>query len=196
MIVSCNRSKKQTISVQVNPDSIPTIYSEDVTSLISDSGVTRYRVKAARWEIYSNAAEPYSFFPEGIYMERFDSIFEVDFSIKADTAYYFENKELWQAIGNVFVVNLAGDTFETSELFFDLKADPNSTGAIYTDKFFKLNQQGTVSTGFGMKSNISLTYIVTYAAKAEMLYEEGQEPDTLTPQTLHPSPSTLSEEAE
>ena len=68
----------------------------DVSSLISDSGITRYRLKAKEWQIYGKAAEPHWYFPEGIYVEKFDTLFQTEASIKADTAYYYDKKGLWE----------------------------------------------------------------------------------------------------
>ena len=36
---------------------------------------------------------PYWAFEKGVYLEKFDSLFHIDASIKADTAYYYEKKE-------------------------------------------------------------------------------------------------------
>ena len=60
-----------------------------VTTLISDSGVTRYRVNTEEWLIFDKKKPSYWAFEKGIYLEQFDSLFHIDASIKADTAYYY-----------------------------------------------------------------------------------------------------------
>ena len=50
-------------------------------------------------------------------MEKFDTLFNIEASLKADTAYNYEKKGLWKLIGNVRVENLEGKKFETSLLF-------------------------------------------------------------------------------
>ena len=47
---------------------MPALEGMDVTTLISDSGVTRYRIKAKRWLVFDKADTPYWEFPEGIYL--------------------------------------------------------------------------------------------------------------------------------
>jgi len=120
-MISC--SKESVISTVSLEDALvlPSIHGENIYSLISDSGITRYALKAKVWDMYSNDVEPYWFFPEGIYLEKFDSLFHVEGYIQADTAYFFEKKELWQLIGNVHCQNLLGDKFDTSELFWNQK---------------------------------------------------------------------------
>ena len=128
--------------------------TEDVLSLISDSGITRYRVISKLQEIYIDSVpEPYWYFPEKILVERFDSVFNIESSITADTAYYFyEKQKLWKGIGNIKAINLSGDKFETSELFWSER-----DGSVYTDKFIRIERQGQLHMGHGFRSNQSLT---------------------------------------
>lgn len=58
-----------------DPHKVPSLSSFDVTTLISDSGITRYRIKAKEWLMFENAKEPYWLFPQGIYVEKFDENF-------------------------------------------------------------------------------------------------------------------------
>ena len=69
-------------------DSLPVMDTRGVTTLISDSGVTRYRVNTEEWLIFDKKKPSYWAFEKGIYLEQFDSLFHVDASIKADTANY------------------------------------------------------------------------------------------------------------
>ena len=89
---SCSKEHKEVVDVEFDPDKTYTMKATDVSSLISDSGITRYRLKAKEWQIYGKAAEPHWYFPEGIYVEKFDTLFQTEASIKADTAYYYDKK--------------------------------------------------------------------------------------------------------
>ena len=170
------------------------VHSEDVSSLISDSGIVRYRLEAKAWDIFSNIEEPYWYFPEKIYVERFDTLSNVDGSIQADTAYYFNKKELWQLIGNVFVKNLEGNTFETSELFWDQKAEPDMLGAIYTDEFVRINLGDKIVTGIGMRANQSLTRYRFYHSQIEADYQEESQETDKPETTLEPEPEITTNE--
>ena len=51
------------------------MYAENVTTLISDSGITRYRITTPAWYIYDHSSEPYWAFPKGVHLQRFDESF-------------------------------------------------------------------------------------------------------------------------
>jgi len=171
--------------VSVNAQAIPMIHTENVSTLISSLGVTRCRIEAKVVDIYSNEGEPYWYFPERIYVERFDSLFQVEGSIVADTAYYFERKELWQAIGNVVAKNMEGRIFETSELFWDQKAPANAVNAFYTDQLVKITEpDGSITYGRnGFKADQSLNIIRLFSMKGEFNIVEGSA-DSLRQNTI------------
>ena len=92
-----------------------------VTTLISDSGVTRYRVNTEEWLVFDRKKPSYWAFEKGVYLEQFDSIFHIEASIKADTAYYYDKERLWKLIGNVDIQNRKGERFNTELLFTGMK---------------------------------------------------------------------------
>lgn len=149
--------------------------TENASVLISDSGITRYKIDAGLWLTFYNAEEPYSYFPEGFHLERFDSLHNVELILKADTVYYYDKKGLWRAVNNVFIQNLDGNTVETSELYYNEKANPNSTDAIYTDKFVRINQETRIHTGYGMRANAALSDLRIYSSGHEIEIEESTE---------------------
>jgi hypothetical protein len=174
-MTSCDKKNSKFQIVPVDAQTIPVSRTEDVLSLISDSGITRYRLKAKVWEVYTNP-EDYWYFPKKIYVEQFDSLLQVKGSIEADTAYYFSRKELWQLIGNVIVKNPEGTTFETSELFWNQKAPSDSREAIYTHKLAKVTQaNGDYQYGReGFKSDVYLNFPQLYSVGGEMSVNEMQ----------------------
>jgi len=161
--------------VAVDAKTIPMVHTLNALSLISDSGIVRYRLEAKIWDIYSNAGDSYWYFPEKIHVERFDSLFHIEGSIIADTAYYFEKKELWRAIGNVVVKNIEGTTFETSELFWNQKAPPNDGNAFYTFQKVKITSpDGSFLIGDnGFRSNQALNPPFLFAGKGELNVNES-----------------------
>ena len=168
--------------IPVDVQAIPMVHTEDASSLVSDSGFTRYRMKAKVWDMYlTDSTKRYSYwhFPKGIYVEQFDSLFHVTGSIAADTAYYFEKNGLWQAIGNVVAKNIDGTTFETPELFWDSKAPANSTNVFYTHQKVKItSSDGSFQYGNnGFRANQSLNPYFLFSVKAEINVEES--PDSL-----------------
>lgn len=138
-----------------------------VNTLISDSGITRYRIEAAEWIVFGKAKEPYWYFPEGIYVEKFDTLFHSEASIKADTAYYFDKKGLWHLIGNVEVESLQGEQFDTSELFWDQKKEK-----VYSDKYIRIQQKEQIITGVGFESNQNMTRYKIFNSQGEFPVED------------------------
>ncbi|MEI7675832.1 MAG: LPS export ABC transporter periplasmic protein LptC [Bacteroidales bacterium] len=152
LLPSCNEEKTDTIKSFKNIKQIPTLRTTNVSTLISDSGITRYRLVAAEWSVFDKVSEPYWYFPKGIYVEKFDSVFRIEASIKADTAYFYEGKKLWVLKKNVKILNLQGEKFETQQLYWDQYLQK-----MYSDTFIKIEQPSRIITGLGFESNESMT---------------------------------------
>ncbi len=150
--VSCGGDKKEIVAVAFDPETSYTLKTTDVSTLISDSGITRYRIKAKEWLVFDKAAEPFWYFPEGFYFEKFDTLFNTEASVIADTVYNFHKKGLWKLIGNVKIESLEGKKFETSLLYWDQKEEK-----IYSDKFIRIEEEDKVITGYGFESNQNMT---------------------------------------
>lgn len=151
-MASCGKENKEVVEVAFDPENTYTMKATDVSSLISDSGITRYRMKAKVWLMFGKAKEPYSYFPEGVYVEKFDSLFNIEASIKADTAYNWDKKGLYKLIGNVNILSQEGKKLNTSILFIDQKEDK-----IHTDEYFELEEGDKIITGIGFESNMNIT---------------------------------------
>ena len=150
---SCTSTKKEVVAVVFNPDSSYIMRTTDVNTLISDSGITRYKLNAKEWLMFSKAKDPFWYFPEGIYIEKFDSLFNAEASVKADTAYYWEKKKLWKLIGNVKILSLENERFETSEMFWDQGKE-----RIYSSKRVRIEKKDQIIIGKdGFESNQDMT---------------------------------------
>ena len=86
LLSSCGGKQKAMGEAITERDSLPVMTTLGVTTLISDSGITRYKIITEEWEIYDKKNPPYWAFEKGVYLEKFDSLFHIDASIKADTA--------------------------------------------------------------------------------------------------------------
>ena len=151
-MLACSGEPNEVVEVTFDPETTYTMKTTGVVSLISDSGVTRYRANAKEWLVYGKAKEPYWYFPEGIYVEKFDSLFHTEASIVADTAYYYDKQGLFRFVGQVEVKSLQGERFETEELFWNQKEDK-----VYSDRFIRIEQEDKIITGVGFESNQNMT---------------------------------------
>ena len=152
VLSSCNKTVKLTTDAVEDRAAVPTLDARDVVSLISDSGVVRYRLKAAVWQVYDVAEPPYWVFPEGIYLEKFNLKREADAFLEADYAYYDKNAELWHLVGNVKALNLEGERFETPELWWSQKEE-----RVYSDTTMSVYKQKMTIHGIGFESNQEMT---------------------------------------
>ena len=152
---SCGGKKKITGDAITERDSMAVMQTSGVTTLISDSGVTRYRVNTEEWTVYDRKKPSYWAFEKGVYLEQFDSIFNIEASIKADTAYYYDKQQLWKLIGNVDIQNRKGERFKTELLFWN-----QATKKVYSDKFIRIEQPDRIITGHGFDSNQDMTVYV------------------------------------
>ena len=151
---SCKKDIKDTVEYVFNPETSSTLKKTNVEMFISDSGVTRNKATANTWLIFDKASNPYWFFPDGIYIEQFDSVFNKEVCIKADTAYNYVRRELWELKGNVDMLNLKEDIhIETSQIFFDQQKE-----IFYSDVFIRITKGESVNTGTGFHSNKDLSY--------------------------------------
>src|SRR5574344_753098 len=93
--VACSGNKPKLVDdVVVDRTQVPRLKVDSVTTLVSDSGVTRYRITAPKWYVYDRAAEPYWDFPEGLHFDRFDPFYNVDAQIDCKRARFYEDKKL------------------------------------------------------------------------------------------------------
>lgn len=149
---SCDGKKKVMGNAITERDSLPIMNTLGVTTLISDSGVTRYRIKTEEWQMFDRKVPSYWSFEKGIYLEQFDSIFSIEASIKADTAYFYDKERLWQLIGNVDIKNRKGERFNTELLYWN-----QATQKVYTDKFIRIQQPDRIIQSYGFDSNEQMT---------------------------------------
>ena len=129
-------------------NAMPVLTTDTVTSLISDSGVTRYRIETVEWLIFDKTEPPYQEFPKGIYLEQFDEDLSVQASLKADYAYYDETEQQWVLRGKVHALNRKGEQFDTPELIWNQKEH-----RVWSDSTIHITRETSIITGVGFESN-------------------------------------------
>ena len=127
---------------------MPVLDGTSVTTLISDSGITRYRIVTDKWLVYDKAKPPYWEFPQGVYLERFDEQLNVNAMLRSDYAHYDEPAQIWHLTGNVHAQNLEGEQFDTPELYWN-----QQTEKVYSDSVIVITRETSIITGIGFESN-------------------------------------------
>ncbi len=150
--ISCAKEEVEKIGAVKDRKASPGLAAKKITTVISDSGITRYRIFSDQWDIYDRAVEPYWDFPKGLHFERFDENLVIDANFHSNYARYYDYKKLWEFKKNVKAVNIKGEMFETDLLYWDQQQE-----RIYTDKFIRVTQATRVITAVGFESDQSLT---------------------------------------
>lgn len=171
--ISCKEEVKSTVDLHYDADKVPSLNTDSVTMLISDSGLIRYKVIAKTWEIFDRSKDPHWFFPDGLYVEQFDTIFSIVATVKADTAWNFTSKKLWQLRGHVVIRNKLGETFSSEELFWDQRQQK-----VYSKKYVEVFRPDkmTLHGMGGFEANQQMTEYRFWNVKdSPITYNEDQE---------------------
>ena len=143
VLLGCNEAKEHTAPAIYDRDSVSMMTSYGVNTLISDSGVIKYRIVTERWDVNTVKNPSRWTFEKGVFFEQFDEKFHVEAYIQADTPWYYDQKKLWHLRGRVRIRNINGLIYESEELFWD-----GITHEIYSYAFSKVttperNMEGT-----------------------------------------------------
>ncbi len=131
-----------------NTEEPPVLKADGFEMLVSDSSVIRFKLQTPELARHVNTKEPYTEFPKGVKLDKYDANMNVTSHITAQYAKLFEADDRWEAKNNVIAVNQKGDTLKTEYLVWD-----NKKGRIYSDQFVKIIQKDQVFTGIGFESN-------------------------------------------
>lgn len=142
-LISCSEAQEHIAPPVYDRDSASVMTSYGINTLISDSGVIKYRIVTERWDINTVKNPSRWTFEKGIFFEQFDERFHVEAYIQADSAWYFDQQKLWHLRGRVRIRNNNGMLYESEELFWD-----GTRHEFYSNVFSKVttperNMEGT-----------------------------------------------------
>jgi LPS export ABC transporter protein LptC len=151
-MLACGNEVDLTAAAVDEKDSLPQMHARGINTLISDSGVMRYRLVAEEWDIFNHPEQPSSWrFCKGMLMERFDTAFHIDMYVQADTAYLHEQR-LWELRGRVVIRNIEGTLFRTEELFWDMNEHQ-----MWSTKYMRIKTTDQELEGTDFRSNEQMT---------------------------------------
>lgn len=151
LIFACSEEQEHaTANIDVN-DSTAFMRSRGISTLISDSGVLRYKLVAEEWDIYTHTNPPTWKFMKGLLMERFDEQFHIDLHVEADTAYLHEQR-LWELRGRVVIHNVEGTLFRTEELYWDMNEHK-----MWSTQYMRIKTTDQELEGTDFRSNEQMT---------------------------------------
>lgn len=118
-LTACEDVKEHTAAPIYDRDSASMMVSYGVNTLISDSGVIKYRIVTERWDVNTVRHPSRWTFEKGVFFEQFDEKMHVEAYIQADTAWYFDQQKLWKLRGRVRIRNTNGLVYQSEELYWD-----------------------------------------------------------------------------
>lgn len=168
VLSACRSSLKTDESHETLRDSTIVMKSYDVITLISDSGITRYRAETPEWLVYDKLERPCWIFPQGLHLEQFNTSMQVHSVVDSKYAVYYVNEDMWVLSDSVKATNVDNEYFESDKLIVEQRKD-----LIYTDEFVKVTQKDRVITGVGMRANQRLTRYVIEKTQGIIPLDEG-----------------------
>ena len=120
LLFSCE-AKKATPSHSTNLENLMTEYSENLSIVTSENGKTSYHFTTPLMEGYALAREPYKEFRKGVKIVTYegDTTSVESATLTANYAIFYEGRKLWEAKGDVVIVQREGRRLYTSQLFWN-----------------------------------------------------------------------------
>ena len=172
-LCACSEQKEHTAPA-INPqDSVSVMISYGINTLVSDSGIMKYRIVAEKWEVNEIKNPPRWYFPRGLFMEQFDEKFHVETYIQADTAYNYTQQKLWHLIGNVRVKTVDGLRFWSEELWWD-----QNRHELYSNLYSHVITPEREIEGAYFTSDEHMRHYKVTNTKGNFIREEEKGPDT------------------
>lgn len=129
----------------------PIIELGHAVTFYSDSARVKMRMEAPKqFEFGSGDRE----FPEGLFLEFFDSDGNSTSTLRADYCYYTKKEDLYKATGNVIVQDVeTSDRLDTEELYWSQKKEE-----VFTEKNVRIEKDGELHLGTGLEAKQDFSY--------------------------------------
>ena len=181
MLWSCEEAKEHIAPPIYDRDSVSVMTSYGVNTLISDSGVIKYKIVTERWDVNTVKNPSCWTFEKGVFFEQFDEKFHVEAYIQADTAWYYDQKKLWHLRGRVRIRNINGLLYESEELYWD-----GISHELYSNVFSKVTTPERSMEGTYFLSDERMTHYTVSNSKGsfqreDMTGEKTDEEENKTP---------------
>jgi hypothetical protein len=141
--------------------------SYGVNTLISDSGVIKYRIVTERWDVNTVRQPSRWTFEKGVFFEQFDEKFHVQAYVQADTAWYFDQLKLWHLRGRVRIRNVNGLIYQSEELYWD-----GMKHELYSNVFSKVTTPERSMEGTYFLSDEQMTHYTVSNSKGSFERED------------------------
>lgn len=146
---------------------IPMEVQKNLHLEFTDSTYKKMELRAPLAESYPTLEEPQREFRDGIDVQFYNDYGVQDSRLTAEYALQLINKDIWEARGNVVVLNKKGEQLNTEKLFWDSKKE-----IIYTDEFVKITTPEEVIMGEGFKADQNFSEYEIYKVTGTINIED------------------------
>lgn len=171
-LMACEDTHEHTAPAVNDRDSASMMTSYGINTLISDSGVIKYKIVTERWDVNTLRQPSRWTFEKGIFMEQFDEKFHVEGYIQADTAWYYDQLKIWELRGRVRIRNVNGLVFTSEELFWD-----SNKHEFYSHKFSRVVTPERTMQGTYFRSDEHMTHYTITNSVGSFMAEDMESDD-------------------
>ena len=152
MVIGCKNDPKE-INALVTKGAQQEDKAEDVTILYSDNGHVKMKLYAKEFVKNDVAKPPYTEMRRGLKVEFFDDSLNVESTLNARYARYYEKQNNILIRDSIVIVNKKGEKVNTEELVWN-----QSAKKLFTEKFVKITTPTQVMYGDGLEANEDFTW--------------------------------------
>lgn len=158
-------------------DEFMTEYSENLSMFQLENQAYSYLFETPLMEGYTLARDPYREFRKGIHITKYDadSVGLVSATLTANYAIFYENRKLWEAKGDVVVIQMDGKRLYTSQLFWN-----QATHRIYSNVDSKIVDGDEIYNCEGFESDESMHDWTYRKLKGVTYFTESDSADSLS----------------
>ena len=150
-LVSCDEAQEHTAPAIYDRDSVSMMVSYGVNTLISDSGVIKYKIVTERWDVNMIKQPSRWTFEKGVFFEQFD----------------YDQQKLWHLRGRVRIRNVNGLVYQSEELYWDgLKHE------LYSNVFSKVTTPERTLQGTYFRSDEHMSHYIVSNSKGSFRTED------------------------
>ena len=164
LLLACEDQHEHTAPAIHARDSVAVMVSYGVNTLISDSGIAKYRIVTEQWDVYTNLNPSRWLFNKGIFLQQFDEKFHVQAYIQCDTAYYYDQLKLWELRSRVRILTKDGLRFSSNQLFWD-----ENRHELYSHVFSRLVTPERTLQGAYFRSDEKMTKYYVFNTKGSFV---------------------------
>ena len=167
LFTACEEAQEHTAAAIYDRDSVSMMVSYGVNTLISDSGVIKYKIVTERWDVNVIKQPTRWTFEKGVFFEQFDQNFHVEAYVQADTAWYYDQQKLWHLRGRVRIRNVNGLVYQSEELFWD-----GLRHELFSNVFSKVTTPERTLQGTYFRSDEQMRFYTVSNSKGSFMAED------------------------